>query len=74
MVLYKCPYTDDGALMDNGKQGRYLTSTTDYGTTTTPVYWNKCLEMRLDHLPNDLYLNNKSSIWDGRSVRAVLNE
>jgi len=76
LALYRCPYTDNGSKTADGKHGRYWTSTTDYGniiyTPGSSNYWNRAVQLRVDE--GDNYVNNKSWIWDGLSIRAVLNE
>ena len=75
LALYNCPFTDNGSKSTNGDKGRYWTSTTDYGTEKynpgSSNYWNRAVQLRLD---SSNYVNNKSWIWDGLSVRAILNE
>ena len=75
LALYRCSYTDNGSTDNSGSKGRYWMSCTDYGTEiygTTPNYWNRACQLRIDH--DDNYVNNKSWVWDGLRVRAVLNE
>ncbi|MGI6313978.1 MAG: hypothetical protein ACOXZI_06655 [Candidatus Cryptobacteroides sp.] len=71
LALYLCPFTDNGSKNTSGTNGRYWTATTDYGTGT-PTWWNRAVQLRLSNTEG--YVNNKSWIWDGLSVRAVLNE
>lgn len=76
LALYRCSYTDNGSVTDSGTKGRYWISTTDYGNIvydpSSSNYWNRACLIRLDQ--GDNYMNNKSWIWDGLRVRAVLNE
>ena len=76
LALYRCSYTDNGSATDSGTQGRYWVSTTDYGNIIyapeSSNYWNRACQLRID--AGDNYMNNKSWIWDGLRVRAVLNE
>ncbi len=76
LTLYRCPYTDNGGKTADGKHGRYWTSTTDYGNIiydpNSSNYWNRATQLRVDE--GDNYVNNKSWVWDGLSIRAILNE
>lgn len=76
LSLYRCSYTDNGSFTNSGTKSRYWTSTTDYGNIiydpNSGNYWNRGCQMRIDAGEN--YMNNKSWIWDGLRVRAVLNE
>lgn len=74
LVFYRCSYTDNGAINTDGAQGRYWMSCTDYGTAPgeSSNYWNRSCQMRLIYGEN--YINNKSWVWDGLRIRAVLNE
>ncbi|MBQ7269651.1 MAG: hypothetical protein IJS62_07375 [Bacteroidales bacterium] len=76
LALYRCPYTDNGSKTADGTHGRYWTSTTDYGNIIyspgTSNYWNRATLLRVDE--GDNYVSNKSWIWDGLSIRAILNE
>lgn len=76
LVLYRCSYTDNGGFDNSGTKGRYWISTTDYGNIIyapeSSNYWNRACLLRID--AGDNYMNNKSYIWDGVRVRAVLNE
>ena len=76
LSLYRCSYTDNGSFANSGTKSRYWTSTTDYGNViydpNSGNYWNRGCQMRIDAGEN--YMNNKSWIWDGLRVRAVLNE
>ena len=77
LALYYCPYTDNGSKTSNGTQGRYWTATTDYGNIiydpNSSNYWNRAVQMRIIS-DDEFYVNNKSWIWDGLSIRAILNE
>ena len=76
LALYRCSYTDNGSATNSGTKGRYWVSTTDYGNIiydpSGSNYWNRACQLRLD--AGDNYMNNKSWIWDGLRVRAVLAE
>ncbi|MBR6001582.1 MAG: hypothetical protein IK045_01840 [Bacteroidales bacterium] len=80
LALYRCSYTDNGSTNSSGTEGRYWMSCTDYGTrfyTDNPEsesgnYWNRACQMRL--IDGENYINNKSWVWDGLRIRAVLNE
>lgn len=76
LALYRCSFTDNGGVTDSGTKGRYWISTTDYGNVIyapdSSNYWNRACQIRLD--PGDNYINNKSWIWDGLRIRAVLSE
>ena len=82
LALYYCPYTDNGGKTSNGTQGRYWTATTDYGNIiydpNSSNYWNRAVQMRIIAAgggdPYEFYVNNKSWVWDGLSIRAILNE
>ena len=76
LALYRCPFTDNGSKQTGGTKGRYWTATTDYGniiySPDSGNYWNRAVQIRVDE--GDNYVNNKSWIWDGLSIRAILNE
>lgn len=75
LALYMAPFTDTGSKNTTGKNGRYWTSTSDYGVMSNGSfsgYWNRSVQMRLDY--DGAYMNNKSYQWDGLSIRPVLNE
>lgn len=76
LALYRCSYTDNGSEDKSGTECRYWMSTTDYGNIVYDPsgsnYWNRACQMRL--IAGENYSNNKSWIWDGLRVRAVLNE
>ena len=86
LEFYRSPYTDNGKFDNSGREGRYWMSCTDYGTrfyTDNPDsesgnYWNRACQLRLIYPNNDgnseNYVNNKSWVWDGLRVRAVLAE
>lgn len=76
LALYFAPFTNSGSLNTTGANGRYWTSTSDYGTTKTDGsfngYWNRSVQMRLDS--DEIYMNNMSYQWDGLCIRPVLND
>ncbi len=79
LALYHVPFTEDKAVISNAARGRYWTSTTDYGNNpdaSSGNYWNRAVHIRLDVYNGgvDNYINNMGWIWNGLSVRAVLNE
>lgn len=68
--FYLVPFTDNGSTQ-NGS-GRYWTSTTDYGTNDTSYWYNRACQMRLS--TESGYITDKSWIWDGLSIKPVLND
>ena len=76
LELYRCPFTENGGKVTVSNKGRYWTATTDYGNIVYDPngsnYWNRAVHMRTDK--GDNYVNNMGWIWDGLSIRAVLNE
>lgn len=78
LALYLTPYTDNGGMKTGGTQGRYWTSTSDYGVKNSSGqaagYWNRSCLLRMysDEAPG---VNNGTSYqWDGLQIRPVLNK
>ena len=76
LALYYTPWStgdpDKITINTEGDQGRFWTSTTDYGTGS-PKYWNRAVHTRYN-VNNSHYMSNHTYICGGLPIRPVLNE